>query len=183
MGAWQVEVRAGQQQAQPPLQAAAAPPPAPPAQSPQLQPTCCTRELLHGRRLLRLLLGRALRAGRAGREVGGAVAAKRAGGPCGPHGPAARSRCPALPPAGRHHRLAARERRHGLYQRLLLVLGGCRAFGRSVQAPGTATEARKRRCELHKGCERVACWLLRSVLHRCASASPQRCSGSEGVLA
>lgn len=71
MGARQVEQRAGQQQAKPPLQAAAAPPPAPPARSPQLQPTCCTRELLHGRRLLRLLLGRALRAGRAGREVGG----------------------------------------------------------------------------------------------------------------
>lgn len=49
--------------------------------------------------------------------------------------PATWSPCPALPPAGRHHRLAARERRHGVYQRLLLVLGGLPRFWAAFRDP------------------------------------------------
>lgn len=46
--------------------------------------------------------------------------------------PATWSPCPALPPAGR---LAARERRHGVYQRLLLVLGGLPRFWAAFRDP------------------------------------------------
>ncbi len=119
-------------QEQPQQQAAAGAPPAPPAQSPpNCSPPAAPASCCMAACCCACCWGWPCeRAGHAGRWVGGQWQQGAQTAHASRMAPAARSHCLALSPAGRDHHFAARERRHGLYQRLSLFLGGCALPGR-----------------------------------------------------